>query len=111
MMDEMLNYQSFFFAIHIWWRIFDSNIFIQLFALATLTPPPLQVTPEQMHSLRNSLVVIREREERGLVEAAMKFEKNLMRQKQIIKIKKLQAKMRRLTRELERETKIFEKMV
>ena len=56
-------------------------------------------------------MVIREREERGLVEAAMKFEQNLMRQKQIIKIKKLQAKMRRLTRELERETKIFEKMV
>ena len=56
-------------------------------------------------------MVIREREEKGLVKAAMKFEQNLMRQKQIIKIKKLQAKMRRLTRELERETKIFEKMV
>ena len=65
----------------------------------------------QLLSLGNSLVAIRKREERGLVEAAMKFEQSLMRQKQIIKIKKLQAKMKRLKGQLECETKVLEKMV
>ena len=73
--------------------------------------PFTQLTPEQMDSLRDSLVAIREKEEKELVEATMKFEQSFMRQKQIIKIKKLQAKMKRLTREQERETKVLEKMV
>ena len=51
------------------------------------------------------------KEEKGLIEAAIKFEKSQRRQNQMIKIKRLQAKMRKLAKELERETKVLEKMM
>ena len=58
-----------------------------------------------------SLVDIRKKEEKELIEAAIKFEESQRRQNQMIKIKRLQAKMRKLAKELERETKVLEKMM
>ena len=47
-----------------------------------------------MDSIKDSIKTIREKEERELVEAVPRFENKMMKKKQLIKIKKLQAKIK-----------------
>ena len=72
--------------------------------------PITQLTPEQMERIRVSVTTAKANEERDLVEAARQFEEKQRRQNQIIKIKRLRAKIRQLSRDLDKEVAILEKM-
>ena len=65
--------------------------------------PITQLTPEQMDRIRVSVTTAKANEERDLVEAAKQFEEKQRRQR-------LRAKIRRLSRDLDKEVAILEKM-
>ena len=71
--------------------------------------PITQLTPEQMDKILVPVTTAKANEERDLVEAARQFEEKQRRQGQI-KIKRPRAKIRRLSRDLNKEVAILEKM-
>ena len=67
------------------------------------TPYPItQLTPEQMDKIRMSATTAKANEDKVLIEAANQVKDKQRRQSQIIKIKRLQAKIRRLSRDLDK---------